>query len=151
MSAVVLIPAPFYGDSPTHSHLTLLWAGNETTIGLMENLRRLRRIAGSIAREHHAFEARCGGLTLFGPNRDEPVIFVELTEQIRDMRRQLDDYSASQFPFAPHIAIPKRDRLPNWSELPRSVWFHSIQVWDDPRPASLGPVFRFEAKLRGCA
>ena len=43
MSAVVLIPAPFYGDYPTtYSHLTLVWPGGETSVATMNFEAKLR-------------------------------------------------------------------------------------------------------------
>lgn len=128
MSGVMLIPAetpPLARDA----HLTLVYAGENTSVSVLAQLRTLARM---LCKQNRAFSARIMGVAMFGENHNEPVFLIEKTREIALMRSVLMRFDKSSYPtYQPHVAVPRLTRTYDQRKRPETLYFNKIALWVD--------------------
>jgi 2'-5' RNA ligase len=124
---VVLLPAPT-PVLPDTAHLTIVYAGEDPTAGVVA---RLKTLAAVMSIRTDPFSALTFGVNhQFGENHDEPVLLIGLTPELASLNSLFASYSRSEYKeFRPHIAVSDVKRFTSRWRIPRHVYFNKIAVW----------------------
>lgn len=90
-------------------HLTLVYAGERVALG-PNAFNELAKDAASIAMMARPLTLRTLGTDFFGDENDVEVIRLQATTELMSMRRVLESWNQSEWPFNPHVTVgPKTD------------------------------------------
>lgn len=111
-------------------HLTLVYAGTKDTLKPADSS-ALAKDAAALAAISSPFSLRVMGVDVFGPPEDRvKVLRFQATPELMSMRRFVEKWNVSQFPFQPHATIGPADQFVEI--IPSFVGFDRIMVgWGD--------------------
>lgn len=111
-------------------HLTLVYAGETKDLSL-STFNELAKDASMLALLSNPIQLRVTGVELFGRSDEEKVDVLKLqpTPELLAMRRAVEKWNASEFPFKPHCTIGSQGAF---VDPPRYLAFNRILVgWGD--------------------
>lgn len=107
-------------------HLTLVYAGTTDKLTVVD-FNNLAKDAAMLASLSTPIYLRVIGLSVLGDQEKVNVLSLQPTPELWAMRRAVEDWNASQFPFTPHCTIgPIDDGIPN--VVPNMVGFNRLFV-----------------------
>lgn len=114
-------------------HMTLVYAGLLKDQKL-DAFNELAKIAFGLASDRKPITLKVTGVRIFGGGVDEKVDVLRLrsTPELAEMRRSVESWNASDFPFNPHATIgPTGQMITN---VPESLTFDRIMVgWGEQK------------------
>lgn len=130
---IALLPIQTEWSKQSLPHLTVVYAGRTFDLTATEHNEMLKTVA-SIAFETSQVRLRVMGVEVFGgwDSGNEPVdvLTLQSTPELLRMRRRVERWNASQFPFNPHVTIGPKGSFDGL--LPLSIAFDRILVaWGD--------------------
>jgi 2'-5' RNA ligase len=110
-------------------HLTLVYAGLIADLSPTD-FSDLAKDAAMLAMLSWPFGLFVQAQQLFGPNQDTNVFTLKPTPELWAMRRAVEKWNASQFPFTPHVTIGPAGSVP--AVVPQIIRFNQLMLaWGD--------------------
>jgi len=106
-------------------HLTLVYAGELPDLK-PSVFNELSKVASDISATSSPLTLKIVGTKVFGDVSKVDVLEIAPSPQLLLMRKQLEEWDASTFPFSPHCTIGPEDSAPE--ELPLTLTFDRILV-----------------------
>lgn len=107
-------------------HMTLVYAGLKSDLK-PSDFNELAKDAASLAMLSTPIQLRVSGVSVFGPETDRvDVLNLQPTPELLAMRRAVEDWNASDYPWSPHCTIgPTGESNPY---IPSALAFNRIMV-----------------------
>jgi 2'-5' RNA ligase len=106
-------------------HLTLAYAG-QTGDHKITDFNEMAKDTAMLAMLSAPIGLFVASQELFGPNQDTNVFKLKSTPEIQAMRRAVDQWNASEFPFNPHVTIGPAGSLPAY--VPQVIRFNRLML-----------------------
>lgn len=101
---IALLPITTEWSKLDMPHLTLVYAGTTADVKLTD-FNELAKDTGSLAMLSGYIQLRVQGVEVFGDTDKVNVLKLQPTSELLAMRRSIQDWNASEFPFNPHCTI----------------------------------------------
>lgn len=105
------------------AHMTIV------SLGEIENLKPsvfndIAKDAASVGMLSNTIMAKVMGVEVFGDEEKVDVLRIESTPEIQAIRRMLEPWDTSEFPFRPHVTIGPEGTAKNWSwnQMGETTW-----------------------------
>lgn len=128
---IALLPTTTDWSKIRLPHLTLVYAGILDDLKISDK-NDLIKEAQSISLKYKTLTLKVTGVQVFGASNDEKVDVLRLRSvpSLASMRKQVESWNASDFPFNPHATIGPEGSAP--SMLPSFLIFDRVSVnWGD--------------------
>ncbi len=128
---IALLPINSDWCKITCPHLTLVYAGEAAKLSAGA-FNEMAKDAAAIAMLASSVTLKVTGQQVFGDgSQDNPMVDVlslRPSSELLAMRRQVEKYNKSTYPFAPHVTIGPSDGTNAYTEWPRYIAFNRLLV-----------------------
>lgn len=113
-------------------HLTLVYAGLKKDLRASD-FSELAKDVAMLASLSPTIGLRVMSKERFGPNQDTDVFVLQPTQELWAMRRAVEKWNASEFPFNPHVTIGPAGATGTYMyDVPSYIHFRQIMLgWGD--------------------